>query len=85
MSGVGRLTRALGCSCLELVLEESSVRGINETIPLTPSRALTGYSGEHRTQAVEAGFNLHMVKPVKPDELERLLEQLPTLERHPTV
>ncbi|HEX5746489.1 MAG TPA: response regulator [Archangium sp.] len=39
--------------------------------------ALTGYSGEHRTQAVEAGFNLHMVKPVKPDELERLLEQLP--------
>ncbi|WNG43309.1 response regulator [Archangium minus] len=46
--------------------------------------ALTGYSGEHRTQAVEAGFNLHMVKPVKPDELERLLEQLPTLERHPT-
>jgi PAS domain S-box-containing protein len=39
--------------------------------------ALTGYSGDHRTQAVEAGFNLHMVKPVKPDELERLLEQLP--------
>jgi PAS domain S-box-containing protein len=39
--------------------------------------ALTGYSGEHRTQAVEAGFNLHMVKPVKPDELERLLETLP--------
>ncbi|MFY0563144.1 response regulator [Archangium lansingense] len=39
--------------------------------------ALTGYSGEHRTQAVEAGFNLHMVKPVKPDDLERLLEQLP--------
>ncbi|AKI99573.1 PAS domain S-box-containing protein [Archangium gephyra] len=39
--------------------------------------ALTGYSGEHRTQAVEAGFNLHIVKPVKPDELERLLEQLP--------
>ncbi|WP_257462147.1 response regulator [Archangium lipolyticum] len=39
--------------------------------------ALTGYSGEHRTQAVEAGFNLHMVKPVKPDELEQLLERLP--------
>src|SRR5262249_29679567 len=35
--------------------------------------ALTGYSGEHRTQAVDAGFDLHMVKPVKPDELERLL------------
>jgi CheY-like chemotaxis protein len=39
--------------------------------------ALTGYSGEHRTQAVEAGFNLHLVKPVKPDDLERLLEQIP--------
>jgi PAS domain S-box-containing protein len=39
--------------------------------------ALTGYSGEHRTQALEAGFNLHLVKPVQPDELERLLEQLP--------
>jgi CheY-like chemotaxis protein len=44
--------------------------------------ALTGYSGEHRTQAVEAGFDLHMVKPVKPDELERLLERLPA--QHPT-
>ncbi len=46
--------------------------------------ALTGYSGEHRTQAVEAGFNLHMVKPVKPDELERLLEQLPAPVRRST-
>jgi PAS domain S-box-containing protein len=39
--------------------------------------ALTGYSGEHRTQAVEAGFNLHIVKPVNPDELEQLLVRLP--------
>jgi len=39
--------------------------------------ALTGYSGEHRARAVEAGLDLHMVKPVKPDELERLLNQLP--------
>ena len=39
--------------------------------------ALTGYSGEYGTQAVEAGFNLHLVKPVKPDTLEQLLEQLP--------
>ncbi|HEX8439068.1 hybrid sensor histidine kinase/response regulator [Archangium sp.] len=43
--------------------------------------ALTGYSGEHRTQAVEAGFNLHIVKPVNPDELEQLLMRLP--ERRP--
>jgi CheY-like chemotaxis protein len=39
--------------------------------------ALTGYSGEHRTQAVEAGFDLHVVKPVNPDELEHLLGHLP--------
>ena len=39
--------------------------------------ALTGYSGEHRTQAMEAGFNLHIVKPVNVEELERLLEHLP--------
>jgi CheY-like chemotaxis protein len=45
--------------------------------------ALTGYSGEHRTQAVEAGFNLHIVKPVNPDELEQLLVRLP--ERHALV
>jgi CheY-like chemotaxis protein/anti-sigma regulatory factor (Ser/Thr protein kinase) len=44
--------------------------------------ALTGYGDEHRTRTAEAGFNLHIVKPVNPDELERLLEQLP--ERRPT-
>jgi CheY-like chemotaxis protein len=39
--------------------------------------ALTGYGGEYRTRAVEAGFDVHMVKPVNPDELERLLARLP--------
>ena len=43
--------------------------------------ALTGYSGDHQKQAVEAGFNLHIVKPVDPDELERLLEKLPAPQR----
>jgi len=43
--------------------------------------ALTGYSGDHQKKAVEAGFNLHIVKPVDPDELERLLERLPTPQR----
>ncbi|WP_309889854.1 response regulator [Archangium sp.] len=42
--------------------------------------ALTGYSGDHQKKAVEAGFNLHIVKPVDPDELERLLEKLPAPE-----
>lgn len=39
--------------------------------------ALTGYSGEYRARALAAGFDLHLVKPVVPEELERLLEQLP--------
>jgi CheY-like chemotaxis protein len=39
--------------------------------------ALTGYGGEHGQQAVEAGFDLHLVKPVAPAALERLLERLP--------
>jgi CheY-like chemotaxis protein len=36
--------------------------------------ALTGYGApEQRAQAVDAGFNLHLVKPVQPDGLAQLL------------
>ncbi len=39
--------------------------------------ALTGYGGtEDQTRAREAGFDLHLVKPVRPDDLDRLLSQL---------
>ncbi|WPB76790.1 response regulator [Archangium violaceum] len=39
--------------------------------------ALTGYGGtEDRGRALEAGFDLHLVKPVKPDDLNRLLSEL---------
>ena len=39
--------------------------------------ALTGYSDpEDRRRAVEAGFDAHVVKPVDPDELTRLLARL---------
>ncbi|WNG53739.1 response regulator [Archangium gephyra] len=39
--------------------------------------ALTGYGGtEDRSRAREAGFDLHLVKPVKPDDLSRLLSEL---------
>ena len=42
-----------------------------EKIPLI---ALTGYGREaDRRQAVEAGFDLHLVKPVGPEVLKRLL------------
>jgi CheY-like chemotaxis protein len=41
--------------------------------------ALTGYGGsQQRRQALDAGFDLHLVKPVDPDELARLLKELPT-------
>ncbi len=39
--------------------------------------ALTGYSDlEDRRRAEEAGFDAHVVKPVDPDELSRLLARL---------
>ena len=39
--------------------------------------ALTGYSDpEDRRRAEEAGFDAHVVKPVDPDELTRLLARL---------
>jgi CheY-like chemotaxis protein len=39
--------------------------------------AITGYDGpEDRHRALQAGFDHHLVKPVKPDELDRLLTEL---------
>lgn len=39
--------------------------------------AITGYGGpEDRHRALQAGFDHHLVKPVKPDELDRLLTDL---------
>jgi CheY-like chemotaxis protein len=53
---------------------------------LDPARpiliALTGYSQpEDRERATEAGFDAHLVKPVDPDELTRLLATLETPRR----
>ena len=45
--------------------------------------ALTGYGApEQRTAAIEAGFDLHIVKPVDPDRLSALLNQPPTRRAH---
>ncbi|MCP3099181.1 response regulator [Myxococcus sp. K15C18031901] len=39
--------------------------------------AITGYGGpEGQDRALRAGFDLHLVKPVKPDDLDRLLSNL---------
>ncbi len=41
--------------------------------------ALTGYGQtEDRQRALDAGFDVHLTKPVDPDTLERVLAQLPT-------
>ena len=39
--------------------------------------ALTGYGGaQQRRMALEAGFDLHLVKPVDPDERARVLDDM---------
>ena len=39
--------------------------------------ALTGHAGEaHRRRSLEAGADLHLVKPLPPDELVRALAEL---------
>ena len=44
--------------------------------------ALTGWGQESdRRRSAEAGFDMHIVKPVDPDELESLLGRLPELRR----
>ncbi len=40
--------------------------------------ALTGYGRpEDRARALEAGFDLHLVKPVQPDQLQGILAAPP--------
>ena len=45
--------------------------------------ALTGYgNAEDRQRSLEAGFDRHLVKPVRPDELLRLLRDLDSLQEN---
>ena len=40
--------------------------------------ALTGWGkDEDRQKSLDAGFNCHLVKPIEPDELKRLLAEVP--------
>ena len=49
------------------------VRGLPEA-QATRFIALTGYGqAEDRRRALEAGFHVHLTKPVDPERLERLL------------
>ena len=42
--------------------------------------ALTGYGQEEdRRRSLEAGIHLHLLKPVDPEELEKLLERAKTI------
>jgi CheY-like chemotaxis protein len=46
--------------------------------------ALTGYSSpEHTNEAKNAGFDVHLVKPVEPRMLERLIRERVPEARHP--
>ncbi len=71
----------------ELALVDLGLPGMDgyrvaETLRATLGRgirlvALTGYDNpEHQNRAREAGFDVHLVKPVSPDALDRLLSEL---------
>jgi CheY-like chemotaxis protein len=47
-----------------------------QNIPI-PAIALTAYAGEiNQQQALNAGFQRHLAKPVEPDELVKAIEDL---------
>lgn len=55
------------------------VRAMEDTAHRLRLVALTGYSGEATTRALEAGFDQHLVKPVDETALQRLLDAQPSL------
>lgn len=65
---------------------------VAQTLRLDPSTAdvrllaVSGYGqAEDRQRSLEAGFDLHLTKPVDPAEIERLLAQIPGRELPPHV
>ena len=55
----------------------SLIRDIRRTLPAIPAIALTGFaSTEDARHALEAGFNLHVSKPVDPFDLASKLASL---------
>ena len=49
----------------------------NQDLKRTPAIALTGYASQKDSEAaLDAGFDLHLSKPVDPDELTRAVERL---------
>jgi len=54
-----------------------SVRGSGHTMAQLPAIALTAYAGrEDERRALREGFQVHMSKPVQPDELIGVLMNL---------
>jgi CheY-like chemotaxis protein len=59
------------------------IRQVRALLPerggLIPAIALTAYAGEsNQKQALAAGFQLHISKPVEPEELVRAIAELIT-------
>jgi CheY-like chemotaxis protein len=53
------------------------VRALSDARGSMPALALTAYArGEDRTQALRAGFNMHLAKPIDPGELLVVMETL---------
>jgi CheY-like chemotaxis protein len=52
-------------------------RGLGVAPDKVPAVAVTAFSGQHpRAQALAAGFQAHLAKPIDPDELCRTVAQL---------
>lgn len=66
--------------CLDLGMPRldgfEAARRIREALPDVKLVALSGWgSEEDRTRSAQAGFDLHLVKPVKPEDLRALVER----------
>jgi CheY-like chemotaxis protein len=84
--GYQAVAKALGSHPPDVVLVDIGIPGMDgyevarhiraaETGKSMMLVAVTGYSQPaHRDRALESGFDAHLVKPVDPDELYRLLE-----------
>jgi CheY-like chemotaxis protein len=55
----------------------------NEAVSDVPAAALTAYArSEDRTRALRSGFQMHVAKPIDPDELVAVVNAL--VQRKPT-
>ena len=61
-----------GCSLIRRIRASGEPR-----LASLPAAAVTAHAGaDERREILQAGFDLHLVKPIAPDELARAVKQL---------